>query len=222
MQELGQGDRQRLFERFGRTFASGAAIYDEGDPAEHCFLIQTGRVRLVKRIRGAERSLTVLKPGDLFGEDALLARSARSTSAVALTDAQVLALDKKTFGVLLSTNAEVASRLVEQLVRRLRHAEEQVENAMLRDHPSRVVNTLLRLASGVEPTADGHVLSVSPLELSSRVGLDVDTVKKAVQQLRDGGYVRIAEERIIVPDLAALKQLYQLLGMKEEVRGGFP
>jgi CRP/FNR family cyclic AMP-dependent transcriptional regulator len=222
MQELGHGDRQRLFERFGRTFASGSPIYDEGESAEHCYLIQTGRVRLVKRIRGAERSLTVLKPGDLFGEDALLPKTSRSASAVALTEAQVLALDRKTFGVLLSTNAEVASRLVEQLVRRLRNAEEQVENAMLRDHPSRVVNTLLRLAGGVEPTTDGHVVAISPLELSSRVGLDVDAVKKAVQQLRDGGYVRIAEERIIIPDLAALKQLYQLLGMKEDVRGGFP
>lgn len=222
MQELGQGEKQRLFERFGRTFESGVTVYDEGEPAEHCFLIQTGRVRLVKRIRGTERSLTVLKPGDLFGEDALLPRSVRSASAVALTEAQVLALDRQTFGVLLSTNPEVASRLVEQLVRRLRNAEEQVENAMLRDQPSRVVNTLLRLAAGVEPTPDGYVLAISPLELSSRVGLDVDAVKKAVQQLRDGGYLRIQEERIIVPDLNALKQLYQLLGMKEDVRGGFP
>jgi len=222
MQELGQTERQRLFERFGRTYAAGAAVYDEGEAAEHCYLIQSGRVRLVKHIRGSERSLTVLKPGDLFGEDALLPKTGRTASAVALTEVQVLALDRKTFGVLLSTNAEVASRLVEQLVRRLRSAEEQVENAMLRDHPSRVVNTLVRLASGTDPTTDGHVVSVSPLELSSRVGLDVDAVKKAVQQLRDGGYIRIAEERIIIPDLAALKQLYQLLGMKEEVRGGFP
>jgi len=116
----------------------------------------------------------------------------------------------------------VAAGLAGQVVRRRRNAEEQVENAMLRDHPSRVVNTLLRLAGTAEPTTDGHVISVSPLELSSRVGLDVDAVKKAVQQLRDGGYIRIAEERIIVPDLGALKQLYQLLGTKEDVRGGFP
>ena len=133
-----------------------------------------------------------------------------------------MALDRKTFGVLLSTNAEVASRLVEQLVRRLRHAEEQVENAMLRDHPSRVINTLLRLAAANEPTTDGHVVNISPLELSSRVGIDVDAVKKAVQQLRDGGYIRIQDERMIIPDVNALKQLYTLLGAKEDVRGGFP
>jgi hypothetical protein len=65
-------------------------------------------------------------------------------------------------------------------------------------------------------------VTISPLELSSRVGLDVDAVKKAVQQLRDGGYLRISEEKVVIPDLAALKQLYQLLGMKEDVRGGFP
>lgn len=221
MDDLGEAERRKLFERFGRSFEAGTSIYAEGDPASTCFLIQNGRVRLVKRIRSAERSLTVLRPGDLFGEDALLTDTVRSASAVALTDVSALALDRPTFGVLLSSNPDVALRLSEQIVRRLRHAEEQLENAMLRDQPSRVVNTLLRLASGVAPGPDGHVLSVSPLELSSRVGLDVDAVKRAVQQLRDGGYLRIQEEKIILPDLAALRQLYDLLGMKEDVRGGF-
>ncbi|MGE0784509.1 MAG: Crp/Fnr family transcriptional regulator [Sandaracinaceae bacterium] len=221
MDELGDVERSRLFERFGHTFEAGSQIYGEGDPATHCYLIQDGRVRLVKRIRSSDRSLTVLRPGDLFGEDALNEGSARGASAVALTDCAALALDRKTFGVLLSSSPDVALRLVEQLVRRLRHSEEQLENAMLRDRPSRVVNTLVRLASQQERTSEGHVLAISPLELSSRVGLDVDAVKRAIQQLRDGGYLRIQEEKIILPDLGALTQLYELLGMKEEVRGGF-
>lgn len=219
--DLGEDERARLFERFGQSFEAGTQIYAEGDPPAHCYLIQEGRVRLVKRIRASDRSLTVLRPGDLFGEDALVARPERGAAAVALTDVSVLALDRQTFGVLLSSTPDVALRLVEQLVRRLRHAEEQLENAMLTDQPSRVVNTLMRLASGIERTPEGHVLSISPLELSSRVGLDVDAVKRAVQQLRDGGYLRIQEEKIILSDLGALRQLYDLLGMKEEVRGGF-
>lgn len=219
--DLGEAERAQLFERFGRSFDAGASIFSEDDEAEHCYLIQDGRVRLVKRIRSSDRSLTVLRPGDIFGEDALMSRGGRRASAVALTDVSVLALDRTTFGILLSSNPEVALRLVEQLVRRLRNAEEQLENAMLRDRPSRVVNTLLRLAALHDKAAEGHVLSISPLELSSRVGLDVDAVKRAVQQLRDGGYLRIQEERIIVPDLDALNQLYELLGQKEEARGGF-
>jgi CRP/FNR family transcriptional regulator, cyclic AMP receptor protein len=218
MEELGQAQRQKLLQRFGRTFTAGVTIYAEGHEADACYIVQEGRVRLVKRIRSTERSLTVLKPGDLFGEDALLPKALRSSSAVALTDLTVLALDRQTFSFLLVENVDVAGRLVQQLVRRLRDAEEQLENAMLRDQPSRVVNTLLRLAGEAE--GEGCELSISPLELSSRVGLDVDAVKRAVQQLRDGGYLRIADEKIVLPDLEALRRLYQLLGMKEEVRGG--
>ncbi len=72
MEDLGEAERAKLFERFGRSFDAGTQIYAEGDAATHCHLIQEGRVRLVKRIRSSERSLTVLRPGDLFGEDALL------------------------------------------------------------------------------------------------------------------------------------------------------
>ena len=220
MDDLDTDERSRLFERFGQSFEAGAEIYAEGEAAELCYLIQSGRVRLVKRVRSSDRSLTVLRPGDLFGEDALSGRAVRGAAAVALTDAAVLALDRSTFGVLLSSNPDVALQLVEQLVRRLRHAEEQLENAMLRDQPSRVVNTLIRLAAATDRTSVGHALSISPLELSSRVGLDVDAVKRAVQQLRDTGYLRIHDEKIVLPDLEALRQLYELLGMKEDVRGG--
>ncbi len=63
-------------------------------------------------------------------------------------------------------------------------------------------------------------MTISPLELSSRVGLDVDAVKRAIQRLRDGGYVRIRDERILLPDLESLRQLYELLAAKEELRHG--
>jgi hypothetical protein len=83
------------------------------------------------------------------------------------------------------------------------------------------VNTLLRLAATAKRREGNQAsLQLSPLELSSRVGLDVDTVKRAVQQLRDGGYLRIVDELIVLPDLDALRRLYELLGTKEEVRGG--
>lgn len=217
MVELAEDERKRLLERYGRRLEAGEVVYSEGEDAAHCYLIEEGRVRLVKHVRAAERSLTVLRPGDLFGEDALIEGAKRSSSAIALTELTVLALDRATFGVLLSGNSEVAQRFVQQLVRRLRDAEEQLENAMLRDHPSRVINTLLRLA---RTSPEGHSVKVSPLELSSRVGLDVDAVKRAVQQLRDGGYLRIVQESIEIPDLDALRQLYELLGQKEGVRGG--
>ncbi|MDH5491243.1 MAG: Crp/Fnr family transcriptional regulator [Myxococcales bacterium] len=220
MDELGAAERSMLFERYGRTFEAGATIYSEGDRSEFAFLLQEGRIRLVRRVRSTQRALTVLSTGDLFGEEALVPRAVRAATAEAVTDVTTLALDSATFGHLLASNATVAVRLIGQLVHRLRDAEEQLENAMLPDHPSRIVNTLLRRAQGQEASEAGHEVRLSPLELASRVGLDVDTVKSSVQQLRDGGYLRIVDERILLPDLSALRKLYVLLGRKEEVRDG--
>jgi CRP/FNR family cyclic AMP-dependent transcriptional regulator len=62
-------------------------------------------------------------------------------------------------------------------------------------------------------------LSVSPIELSTRVGLDVETVKRAVQRLREQQYLRIVGEKVEIPDVDALRRLYLLLGTKEELRG---
>ena len=216
--EIAPEDRARLIARFGRTFHSGEALFREGEPAREAFLLQEGRVRLLKRVRLIERSLMVVRPGELFGESALLDTSARNSTAVALTDGVALALDRTTFRALLEHHPSVASRVLDQLIRRVRDAEDQIEIMMLRDTQSKIVSALLKLTRS--PAAAGQAeLNVSPVELSSRVGLDVDTVKRGVQRLREQSYVRIVGERVEIPDIDALRRLYVLLGTKEELRG---
>src|SRR5262249_49007809 len=94
---------------------------------------------------------------------------------------------------------------------------------LLRDSQVKVAAALLQLAheaARARPeNADSVVLSVSPMELSVRVGLDVDTVKRNVQQLRSSGHLVIESEQIQIPDLAGLRELRRLLEMKEEIAG---
>jgi CRP-like cAMP-binding protein len=228
--DLAPEERARLVQRFGRTFTAGEALFREGDPAREAFLLQEGRIRLLKRVRMIERSLMVLRPGDLFGEAALLeeegvpspgspqARAARTSTAVALTDGIVLALDRTTFRPLMTSHPSIATRVTEQLIRRVRDAEDQIEIMLLRDAQSKIVGAMLKLVRATDGAAE---LSISPVELSTRVGLDVDTVKRQVQRLREQQYVRIVGERVEIPDVDALRRLYQLLGTKEELRGDF-
>jgi CRP-like cAMP-binding protein len=163
-----------------------------------------------------ERSLIVLKPGDLFGETALLQDGTRNSTAIAMNDGTAVALDRTTFKGLIANHPSVAARVIEQLVRRLRDAEDQIEIMMLRDTQSKIVSALLKLAQ--RPL--GHAeIAVSPVELSTRVGLDVETVKRNVQRLREQAYVRITGERIEIPDVEALRRLYVLLGTKDELHG---
>ena len=211
----------RLRSRFGHAFEPGQVLFREGDEGTQAFLLEEGRVRLIKRVRGVERSLMVLKAGDLFGESALLPGALRSSTAIALSSGVCLALDPTTLHSLLERNPAVAARLVRQLVRRLRDAEDQIEIMMLSDTQSKVVSALLKLAQGHADAGDsaGVSFSVSPMELSTRVGLDVETVKRVVRELREGQYVKVVDERLEIPDLDALRRLFSLLGVKDEIRG---
>jgi len=208
--------------REGRSFHAGEVLYREGEAGTEAYLLEEGRVRLIKRVRGAERSIMVLKAGDLLGESALIIGAARSSTAIALSAGAALVLDQDTLSNLLEHNPSVAARLVQQLVRRLRDAEDQIEIMMLADTQSKVVSALLKLAQQARDattSGPGASFAISPMELSTRIGLDVDTVKRAVQQLREGQYIKVSDERLEVPDLEAMRRLYGLLGIKDEIRG---
>lgn len=210
------GASPKLVEQFGRPFVQGEILFREGEAATHAYLLHQGRVRLLKRVRMVERSLSVLRPGDLFGEGAIVDGSARISTAVALSDGVMLALDRASLRTIVERYPALSERILTQLVRRLRDAEDQIEVLMLRDTQSKVVSALLKMAR----THLGPVeLVVSPVDLSSRVGLDVETVKRTVQRLRDQQYLRIVGERIEIPDVDALRRLYALLGTKDELRG---
>jgi CRP-like cAMP-binding protein len=214
---IGPQERARLLGRFGRRFVSGETLLEEGAPAHEAFLLQEGRVRLIRRVGLTDRSLAILKVGDLFGEGVLVDGASHGTTAVALTDGAVLALDRETFRSLLERHPPVAMRVVEQLVRRLRDAEDQIELLMLRGAQSKVVGALLKLAGR---SAGAVEIAISPVELSTRVGLDVDAVKRTMQRLRDRQYVRIHGERIEIADVEALRRLLVLLGTKDELAAG--
>jgi CRP/FNR family cyclic AMP-dependent transcriptional regulator len=221
--DVGHEAEQRLLSRYGRRFAAGTILFRDGDPATEAFLLQEGRVRLIKHAGAMERSLRVVRPGDLFGEGALVKGAMRTSTALALDDTVVLAFDQATFDQVLSSSPEVAARVLSQLIRRLRDAEDQIEIHMLRDAQSKVVVALMKLGQqqlAQDGRPNGQVaLTLSPLELSAHAGLDVDTVKRIVAQLRDRGYVSIHEERVELPDLENLRELYGLLGVKDQLRG---
>jgi len=125
-----------LVESYGRAVTQGEILFREGEPATHAFLLHEGRFRLLKRVRMVERSLTVLRSGDLFGEGALVDGALRSSTAVALSDGIVLVLDRAALRGILQRFPRAAEKILTQLVKRLRDAEDQIEVLMLRDTQS--------------------------------------------------------------------------------------
>jgi CRP-like cAMP-binding protein len=150
---------------------------------------------------------------------ALLGAVSCPTTAVTLTQSAVLRFEAQTFDSLIRSHPELALRLMRQLVRRLRDAEDQMENMLLSDKQSRLVNALIKIGQGAtRDGADSVRVKMTPVELSSRVGLDVDTIKRGVHELRKGEYIRVYDEQLEIPSLTALQKLFDLIGMKEDLR----
>jgi len=216
--DLNSQNAERLFDRFGRAYAGGEIIFAEDDEATKVYMILEGRVRLIKRVRLVERDIVILKTGDIFGETAMVRGHQRTSSAVALGECRALAFDVEDFKTLLTDSPEVALKLINQLIRRLQASEERIENMMLRDSQSKIVNTLIRLSQNINPGEDQAELSISPIELSSRIGLDVDSVKRGILQLKEHKYLEIVDEKLRIHNVEALRKLYRLMGMKEDLK----
>jgi CRP-like cAMP-binding protein len=203
-------------ERFYRSFSAGSTLYYAGAPASELFLIRDGRVQLIKRARGVERSVGLYGSQEIVGEEALLPGAHRNATARAIEPVTAMVIESDTFRALARRRPDVGESVMQQLARRLQRAEEQIENFLLPDPTIRVLNSLLHLAEGetVGP------FELSPLELSTRTALDLDQVKAVVGQLKERGYLSLGDQTITISDPAALRQLHDLLALKEDVRHG--
>ncbi len=57
-----------LFSIFGKKIPASTVLFQEGDHGEEMYIIQTGKVKISKRIRGVEKTLATLEKGEFFGE----------------------------------------------------------------------------------------------------------------------------------------------------------
>jgi CRP-like cAMP-binding protein len=113
------------------AFAKDAVIFREGDPGDRCYVITNGEVRISKFIPNiGEEALAVLKPGDYFGEMALIDKFPRSAHAIANSDVAVLAINKADLDRMLIMDRELGYKLLwaftRTLSKRLRETNEKL------------------------------------------------------------------------------------------------
>ena len=78
-----------------RTFAPGAIICREGDPAEEAYVITTGHAEAFRKQRGKRLPLRTLGPGDVFGEGAIFAAGARNASVAAIDEVTAVVVSRE-------------------------------------------------------------------------------------------------------------------------------
>ena len=98
-----------------KNYSDGEAVFAEGDPGDSMFFILKGNIRIEKRATApgaSNKTLTVLKEGDYFGEMALMDQKPRSASAVTTGSARILRLSKAEFDQIQHSGSVAAMRVL--------------------------------------------------------------------------------------------------------------
>ena len=187
----------------------GEVLFSEGEAGDRLFVILDGKIKLgASSSDGRETLLGVLGPGEMFGELSLFDPGQRTSTATALTPAQLIGLGHDDLMPWLRGRPEVARALLRALAQRLRRTNEAMADLVFSDVPGRVAKALLDLAMkfGVRQP-DGSVLVTHDLtqeELAQLVGASRETVNKALADFQNRGWLRLEQRSVILLDLERL------------------
>lgn len=184
----------------------GQTIYLAGDPSDQVFLLKSGVVKIATTAPdGRDVILTFLRPGDVFGELAVVDETPRDHIAVAYADSVICAMDKAFVLQLIRECPEFGYRITKLLGFRLRTLRARVEDLLCKSAAARVAHTLCDLASehGILDARGSLIpFRLSQRDLANLTGLTRETINIVLQGLRqrhlietNGRYLRLRDPR---------------------------
>jgi CRP/FNR family transcriptional regulator, cyclic AMP receptor protein len=135
-----------MFNRFQVTFRKGDIIFCEHEPGDTFYLIQTGRVQIVRIIGELEKNIDILYPGEVFGEMSILEEAPRSATTIALDDVKALEFNRENFEVLMMGNPQIAMKLLKLFIKRIYDQKRRFLILTLDDIEARIADVFLMLA----------------------------------------------------------------------------
>ncbi len=173
------------------VFSKKQTIFTQGDAADSVFYVQNGQIRLsVVSKNGKEASLGILGEGEFFGEGGLAGQPLRMGSATAMTDCEVLRIDKKAMMLALHREQKFSDLFVRYLLARNIRYEEDLVDQLFNSSEKRLARILLLLARfGKEGVPDTVIPKISQETLAEMIGTTRSRVSFFMNRFRRLGFV---------------------------------
>jgi CRP/FNR family transcriptional regulator, cyclic AMP receptor protein len=175
-------------------------VFTQGDAADAVFYIQEGKVKLtvVSKI-GKEATLGILGEGDFFGEGGLAGQALRMGSATAITDCELLRIDKKAMMLALHREHTFSDLFVAYLLARNIRYEEDLVDQLFNSSEKRLARLLLLLAHfGKEGVPQTVIPKISQETLAEMIGTTRSRVSFFMNRFRELGFLDYGESGLQV------------------------
>jgi len=192
------------FARFLRVFKPNEIIFSEFEPGETFYLIQSGKVKLVKNAGEFERTLDILQSPEMFGEMAILENSPRTASAIAVDEVKVLELTAQNFEELMLGNPQIAFKLLRIFSKRIYDSKRRFMILTLPEPQLKVADVFLMLdetnaASSKEGTA--REFQTSAEDIAHWAGISVTQAREMLNHFVTQNRIEMFPNRIRVKNI---------------------
>ena len=190
--------------------ARGERLFDEGDDGDRLYVVLDGKIKLTRTSPdGRENLVSLVGPGEMFGELSLFDPRPRTMTASAVTDVRLAALAHENLRSWLTGHPDVALHLLAALARRLRRTNEVMSDLVFTDVPGRVAKALLDLAArfGTQQE-DGLQVDhdLTQEELAQLVGASRETVNKALADFVARGWIQLHPKSVLLIDIERMRK----------------
>ncbi|MFN0109239.1 MAG: Crp/Fnr family transcriptional regulator [Blastocatellia bacterium] len=182
-----------------KTFSTGTILMTADQAGESVYFIFSGTVKVhVEQADGSDVIISILGPGECFGEMSALDRPSRSASVTTLESTDLCWLDRATFRKFLATIPMLGHNLSCLLSARLRLANEQIQALSKLDVECRVARQLIGFADKYGQPASGGDISIpvrlTQSDLANLIGATRESVNKIIVSYKERGYLSASRD----------------------------
>jgi len=189
-----------------RDYARGHLLFQQGDSADHFYIILEGWVKLYRLMpTGKEAILHIFAKGETFAEAAMFAERKYPATAEIVADARLLSVNSNHFKKQISESPEIALRMLAATAERIKQLVSEVEQIKGRNSLERVAYFLY----GMCPEGKDNAVIDLPYEkflVASRLNIKPESLSRVLNKLREHGVTSV-KNQIIISDVAELRTL---------------
>ena len=193
-----------------QTLRKGDVLFRNGEEGHSLYMITAGKIKIVRQSRdGDEMILAVLSTGDFCGEMALLDGLPRSADAIAVEETHLYGLNRKDFLSYVMNNETAVRAILSALSKRLRKADDFLEDIFFLNIAARLAKKLIELAgsNGFREGENGPIkLSFTQKDLAGMIGATRESVNKELRSLREKNLIALSGKAILIQNMKGLQK----------------
>jgi CRP/FNR family transcriptional regulator, cyclic AMP receptor protein len=173
------------------TYRKDRIVFTQGDPADSVFYIQKGKVKVtVISEQGKEAVVALLGPDEFCGEGCLAGQPRRMATATAMTECEIMRLEKEAVIRILHDEPAFSEMFVAHLLARTIRVEEDLVDQLFNSSEKRLARALLLLANfGKEGRPEPIITKVSQETLAEMIGTTRSRVSHFMNKFRELGFI---------------------------------